>query len=102
MEWPSWWNTIILEVNVTTLTEATQHNISTGIMELDTVLKGGLNPGCIYEIYGEAGSGKTNLCLEIIKNLSQTYKCYYISTQKPVSLSRLSSLSINFYSVLLL
>jgi len=37
--------------------------ISSGCPSIDSLLGGGFEKGCITELYGEAGSGKTNLCL---------------------------------------
>ena len=36
---------------------------------IDKLLGGGFEAGAITEIYGEAGSGKTNLCLQLAKNV---------------------------------
>ncbi len=41
--------------------------ISTGSKRLDSCLKGGFEAGIITEIYGEPGSGKTNLALNTIR-----------------------------------
>lgn len=46
--------------------------IKTGCIPLDQLLNGGIETSAITQIYGESGSGKTNLCLqisiELIKN----------------------------------
>ncbi|XP_075982704.1 X-ray repair cross complementing protein spindle B [Anticarsia gemmatalis] len=42
--------------------------IHTGCTAIDEVLKGGLRRGTITEIYGESGSGKTQLALQIVLN----------------------------------
>jgi DNA repair protein RadB len=34
------------------------------------MLSGGIESGCLTLIYGEAGTGKTNLCLTLAKNLA--------------------------------
>jgi DNA repair protein RadB len=36
---------------------------------LDNLLGGGFEAGAITEIYGEAGSGKTNMCLQLARNV---------------------------------
>jgi len=33
--------------------------------EVDTLLRGGVKPECLYEVYGEFGSGKTQFCLTL-------------------------------------
>ena len=33
--------------------------------EVDTLLRGGVKPECMYEVYGEFGSGKTQFCLTL-------------------------------------
>jgi circadian clock protein KaiC len=40
--------------------------ISMGIAGLDDVLSGGLDPGCLYLIEGEPGTGKTTLALQFL------------------------------------
>src|SRR4051812_6158067 len=42
--------------------------LSTGVEGLDEVLRGGLLPGQIYMIRGAAGSGKTTLGLEFLRD----------------------------------
>lgn len=44
--------------------------IPTGIKSLDHLLQGGLMTGNIYEICGLPSSGKTQLCLTVMKNVS--------------------------------
>lgn len=48
--------------------------MSTGLLELDKALGGGLIPGRFIEIYGGAGVGKSLLCLEIIRALQEQKK----------------------------
>ncbi len=38
--------------------------IPSGCESIDELLGGGFEKGCITELYGEAGSGKTNICLQ--------------------------------------
>jgi DNA repair protein RadB len=60
---------------------------------IDTVLGGGVEPGCITLFYGEAGTGKTNLCLVLSRNIArQGKKVVYVDTEG-VSLERLSQIS---------
>ena len=95
MEWPSWWNNVPNEVEFVPISSVSNNYLSTGISILDNILQGGLSFGCIYELVGEGGVGKTNLALELLKNITTQYLGYYLSTQKPVSQSRLQSIGLN-------
>lgn len=56
---------------------------------LDDLLGGGLESGIITRIYGEAGSGKTNLCLQATReSVRSKKKAAYIDTEG-VSLERI-------------
>ncbi len=49
---------------------------------VDALLGGGLEPGIITEIYGDAGSGKTNLCLQLARNVAAAgRKSVFIDTE---------------------
>lgn len=49
---------------------------------VDTLLGGGFEAGAITEIYGEAGSGKTNVCLQLARHiLKEGKKVIYIDTE---------------------
>jgi DNA repair protein RadB len=49
---------------------------------IDDLLDGGFETGAITEIYGEAGSGKTNLCIQLAKSvISKGKKVIYIDTE---------------------
>lgn len=49
---------------------------------LDDLLAGGIESGIITKIYGEAGSGKTNLCLQATRECArQGHKVAYIDTE---------------------
>ena len=49
---------------------------------IDELLGGGFEAGAITEIYGEAGSGKTNLCLQLARHvLMEGKKVIYIDTE---------------------
>ncbi len=56
---------------------------------LDELLDGGVETGCITLLFGEAGSGKTNLCLQLSRNVVRSgRKVVYVDTEG-VSLERL-------------
>jgi len=49
---------------------------------LDSILDGGLETDCVTLLYGEAGTGKTNLCLVMSRNIAlQGKKVIYIDTE---------------------
>ncbi|KAA0002126.1 MAG: DNA repair and recombination protein RadB [Thermoplasmata archaeon] len=49
---------------------------------LDELLNGGLEAGIITEIYGEGGSGKTNICIQAAKScVLEGKKAVYIDTE---------------------
>jgi DNA repair protein RadB len=59
---------------------------------LDDLLEGGIESGCITLLYGEAGSGKTNICLQLSRNVARKKKVAYIDTEG-VSMERLKQIS---------
>ncbi len=59
---------------------------------LDDLLEGGVESGCITLFYGEAGSGKTNICLQLTRNVARKSKVAYIDTEG-VSMERLKQIS---------
>jgi DNA repair protein RadB len=63
--------------------------VALGVRGLDELLGGGVEEGCITLLHGEAGSGKTNLCLLLARNVVRSgRKVIYIDTEG-VSLERL-------------
>ena len=68
-----------------------------GSTALDSLLEGGLEGGAITLFYGEAGSGKTNICLQVASNVALTgKKVVYIDTEG-VSLERLQQIAGDNY-----
>ncbi len=66
--------------------------IPTGCKSIDDMLAGGIECDTITEIFGEGGSGKTNLCLQIAKNVVLTgKKVIYIDTEG-ISMERLQQI----------
>ena len=60
---------------------------------LDALLGGGIETGCITLIYGEAGTGKTNLCLVLARQVARSgRKVIYIDSEG-VSMERLRQVS---------
>ncbi|HEQ79239.1 MAG TPA: DNA repair and recombination protein RadB [Euryarchaeota archaeon] len=65
---------------------------SVGCENLDRLLEGGLESGTITEIYGEAGSGKTNFCLQAtVARARAKQRVVFIDTEG-VSMERLSQI----------
>lgn len=63
--------------------------VASGCRVLDELLGGGVEDGCITLLHGEAGSGKTNLCLQLARNVVRAgKKVIYIDTEG-VSMERL-------------
>ena len=54
--------------------------ISTGLLGLDKLLRGGMAAGTITDIFGPAGSGKTQLVMQICANLNDTDNIIYEDT----------------------
>jgi len=64
---------------------------------LDDLLQGGLEGGAITLFFGEAGSGKTNICLQVARNVALAgKKVVYIDTEG-VSLERLQQIAGDDY-----
>lgn len=64
---------------------------------LDDLLEGGVESGCLTLLYGEAGSGKTNICLQLAKNVGRKKKVAYIDTEG-VSVERLKQMCGSQYN----
>lgn len=64
---------------------------------MDGLLEGGLEGGAITLFFGEAGTGKTNICLQVARNVAVTgKKVVYIDTEG-VSLERLQQMAGDNY-----
>jgi DNA repair protein RadB len=62
---------------------------------LDTLLGGGLESGIITRVYGEAGTGKTNLCLQAAREcVLSRKKVAYIDTEG-VSVERIRQICVD-------
>src|SRR3972149_5133302 len=60
-----------------------------GCVALDQLLGGGVEAACLTLLYGVAGSGKTNVCLQVARNVARDEKRgLYVDTEG-VSLERL-------------
>jgi len=64
---------------------------------LDDLLEGGLEGGAITLIFGEAGTGKTNICLQVARNVAMSGKKVVFIDTEGVSLERLKQISGDVY-----
>jgi len=56
--------------------------IPIGCGSLDRILGGGIESSAITQLYGEGGSGKTNICLQLTRNvIREGQKVIYIDTE---------------------
>jgi DNA repair protein RadB len=66
--------------------------VPTGVGTIDRLLGGGLETDSVTEVYGEGGSGKTLLCLEVAARIAREGRwVLYIDTEG-VSMERLTSI----------
>ncbi len=67
--------------------------IPLGCKPIDAMLGGGIEKGCVTLFYGEAGAGKTNVCLQLAKTMALSgRKVAYVDTEG-VSMERLGQIS---------
>jgi len=59
---------------------------------LDKLLGGGLEPKIITELYGEAGTGKTNICLQVARECAHMGKKVAYIDSEGVSIERLEQI----------
>lgn len=68
--------------------------IPLGCLQFDRLLGGGIEVGSVTLLYGEAGAGKTNVCLQIARNVAaKGEKVAYIDTEG-LSSDRLSQVFV--------
>ncbi len=69
-----------------------EERIPSGCSTIDSLLGGGFERGCITEIYGEAGSGKTNICLQTAVMVAKSGNSVVYVDTEGVSMERLRQL----------
>ena len=76
--------------------------LSTGSKPLDILLNGGYEKGVITTLYGESGSGKSNVCmLSALTATAQAKKVVYVDTEGGFSTERASQLFPQGYEKLI-
>lgn len=65
---------------------------------LDNLLGGGIESGVITEVYGEAGSGKSNLCLQAIRECASKGKKVAFIDSEGVSIERINQICKKEYN----
>ena len=65
---------------------------------LDDLLGGGIESGAITEVYGEAGSGKSNLCLQATRECASLEKKVAFIDSEGVSIERLNQICKKDYN----
>ena len=74
---------------------ASQCFIPSGIPSLDNQLKGGFRVGSVTEIFGRAGSGKTQLAMQIcVETAKRGLAAAFIETEGKFSLTRLNEMAL--------
>ena len=67
--------------------------LATGVGSIDRLLGGGLETDSITELYGEGGSGKTLLCLEVAHRVAREGRWVLYVDTEGVSVDRLRSIA---------
>lgn len=65
----------------------------TGIASVDALLGGGIEPDGLTEIYGEGGSGKTLLCLQLATRVALADRWVFYLDTEGVSVDRLEAIA---------
>ncbi|GAX09352.1 RAD51-like protein 1 [Fistulifera solaris] len=73
--------------------------LSTGLLPLDTSLVGGIRVGTLTELVGSAGSGKTQLAMQmIVQAAAKLQGAIFIDTERKLSLPRLQEIALEKYT----
>ena len=76
--------------------------ISSGSSVLDELLGGGFEPGVISTLYGEAGTGKTNICILVARELAgQGKRVIFVDSEGGFSTERAAQLAFRNYKDIL-
>ena len=75
---------------------------TSGSINLDMILGGGLPEGRIYEIYGPESCGKTSIALMMVSNMQKVGKvCAYVDVEQALDPSWMRKLGVNVDELLL-
>jgi DNA repair protein RadB len=66
--------------------------VATTCIPLDELLKGGLEKGAITMLYGEAGSGKSNICIQVALAVARAGKKAVFVDTEGLSMERVSQI----------
>ncbi|WP_457591220.1 DNA repair and recombination protein RadB [Geoglobus sp.] len=55
--------------------------LPTGSKCIDELLSGGVETGCVTQVYGESGTGKTSFCLMLSYTTAKNHRVAYIDTE---------------------
>lgn len=80
-----------------TLTSFEMKHLPLKCKPLDDLLGGGIESNIITKVYGEAGSGKTNLCLQAARECAATDKKVAYIDSEGVSIERLNQICAKDY-----
>ncbi|GAX22030.1 RAD51-like protein 1 [Fistulifera solaris] len=73
--------------------------LSTGLFPLDTSLLGGIRVGTLTELVGSAGSGKTQLAMQmIVQAAAKRQGTIFIDTEQKLSLPRLQDIALEKFA----
>jgi DNA repair protein RadA/Sms len=75
-------STVPQVLSLSTLSPTEQPRISTGMVELDRVLGGGLVPGSVILLGGDPGIGKSTILLQMLSQLSEKHKTLYVTGEE--------------------
>eukprot|EP00400_MALV-I_sp_L67-5_P001226 gene1226-746_t len=103
MPWPpKWWPDRKLQSKRPRVMVAEQNalgKIKTGMRKLDTDLGGGIAIGSVTEVYGQAGCGKSQFCLQLVcdvllekkrrPEIFNKFAVYYVATEGHFPLNRI-------------
>lgn len=72
--------------------------VQTGIIPIDKILGGGINPGSMYTFWGTAGCGKSTIAIQILKSFcSQGMRCAWIDVEKALNVNQQIAFGIREY-----
>lgn len=75
----------IVPSNLSEVTSSSTERYSSGIVEFDRILGGGLTKGSVVLLSGEPGIGKSTLLLQVLSRYSERHRVLYISGEESES-----------------